>query len=125
MGGMFWMRRKTGPTQQQVLGARPVQLVAPTVAEAADGGVRLTVRLRPRLRWNWLFRVPEGATKTYELDAMGRLVWDLCDGKTSVQQIIRKVASRYNLNLREAEVSTRAFLNMLTRRGLIGVPAKA
>jgi hypothetical protein len=59
--------------------------------------------------------------KTFELDELGKFVWDACDGKTAVRQIIRRLAERYNLNQREAEVATVAFLQTLTRKGLIGM----
>ena len=59
--------------------------------------------------------------KTFELDELGKFVWDACDAKTSVRQIIRKLAKRYNLNDREAEVATVAFLKTLTSKGLIGM----
>jgi predicted transcriptional regulator len=65
------------------------------------------------------FSLPAGSTKKFELDSIGVLVWNLCDGKTSVQQIIRKLAKKYNLNLRESEVACRTFLQMLVKKGLI------
>jgi len=79
------------------------------------------VPVRPT-RWaSMLLRVPGGMKKTFELDKLGKFVWDECDGKTSVRQIIRRLARRYNLNEREAEVATVAFLHTLTRKGLIGM----
>lgn len=118
---MLFGRKKPRLTLQQQLAARPVRLVDGELAEREDGGVNLVVTLR-QTRWSgWFFRMPEGAKKTFELDEMGRLVWDNCDGKTSVQQIIRRISKGYNLNLREAQVATVQFLNMLTKKGLIGM----
>jgi hypothetical protein len=71
-----------------------------------------------------VFRVPPGATKTFELDAIGVFVWRHCDGRHTVQQIIRKLATEYRLNLREAEVPTIKFLHTLARKGLIGFSVK-
>ena len=68
--------------------------------------------------------MPAGATKTFELDPLGLFVWQACDGKTPVRQVIKRLARHYNLNEREAEVSTLAFLRTLMRKGLIGIPAK-
>lgn len=118
---MLFRRKKPRLTLQQQLSARPLRLVDAEIKERDDGGVNLVVRLR-QTKWSgWFFRMPEGAKKTFELDEMGRLVWDNCNGKTSVQQIIRRLSKQYNLNLREAQVSTIQFLNMLTRKGLIGM----
>ena len=114
-------KAKPKVTKQQALAARPLRAVDGEMKPADGGAGKLTVRLRPT-RWSgWLFRMPEGATKTFEFDPMGVLVWENCDGKTSVQQIIRKLARRYGLSLREAEVSTRQFLVTLARKGLIAL----
>ena len=116
----MFRRRPPRLTRQQQLSAKPLRLVDGVMADAADGGGRLTVPLRQR-RWaGWLLRVPPGATKTFELDALGRMVWDACDGRTTVQQIGRRLAKRYRLSDREAQVSTEAFLATLARRGLVG-----
>lgn len=121
---MFFRRRKPRLTLAQTLSAKPVRLVEATLTEREDGGANLKVAMK-QLRWaGWLLRVPEGATKTFELDEMGRFVWDSIDGKTSVQQMIRRLSKRYTINLREAQVATTQFLNMLTRKGLIGMQVK-
>jgi hypothetical protein len=117
-------RKKPKITKQEALAVRPIRLVEGEIVDKDDGGANVKVPLRQR-RWAaWFFKVPPGATKTFELDALGRLVWENCDGKTSVQQIIRKLAKRYNLGLREAEVPTVKFLQMLVKKGLVGMQAK-
>jgi hypothetical protein len=116
--------RKPKITRDQSMAARPVHLVKADLAETENGGGKLTVPLRQSGWSGWLFRLPDGAKKTFELDALGLLVWKACDGKASVQQIIRKLAKAYNLNLREAEVATLAFLRMLAKKGLIGMSVK-
>lgn len=115
-------RRKPSVTRDQALAARPRRLVeAAMQLREDDRGGALRVPLAPP-RWGaWLFRVPQGATKTYEFDAIGVFVWNLCDGKNTVQHMIRKLAKEYNLNLREAEIATIQFLQMLARKGLIGL----
>lgn len=96
-------------------------MVDGTLVDREDGGVDLVVTLR-QTKWSgWFFRMPDGAKKTFEMDALGRFVWEGCNGKTTVQQIIRRLAKQYNLNLREAQVATVQFLNMLTKKGLIGM----
>ena len=106
-----------------MLSAKPVRLSDAEPVEHATGQWRLTVPLKP-VGWAARFlRVPQNVTKTFELDELGKLVWDACDGRTSVRQVIRNLASRYDLNEREAEVATLAFLRTLMRKGLIGIPA--
>ena len=111
----------TKSSKAEMLAARPVR--ADGAVEKSTGPCKweVTVALKPT-RWaKFLLRVPGGVKKTFELDELGKFVWDECDGKTAVRQIIRRLAKRYNLNEREAEVATVAFLHTLTRKGLLGM----
>lgn len=107
-------------TQDQILAARPVRLVASDVVSRDDGGGTIKVPLAQR---RWPFRLPAGATKTFELDAVGVFVWNNLDGDTTVRQLVEKLAAQYKLNLREAQVPTLKFLETLMRKGLVGLPA--
>lgn len=113
--------KKPEISRQQALSAKPVRLIEPEIVRRDDGGANLKVKMKSTGASRWFLRLPEGATKTFELDALGLLVWNSCDGKTSVQQIIRKLAREYKLNLREAEVPTIKFLQMLIKKGLVGM----
>ncbi len=121
---LFRKRKDRSISPQQALTAKPLRMVDPDIEETPDGGARLKVRVRNSGMGRWFLRMPKGSIKTFELDPMGWLVWRNCDGKTSVQQIIRKLARQYSLNLREAEVPTRVFLRTLTRKGLIGLAVR-
>jgi len=116
--------KKPNLTREDSLAARPLRNSAARI-EPAAGGARVTIPLTSPRWGRWLFRYPAGATKTFELDSVGSFVWDCCDGRTTVKQIIRRLANEYNLNLREAEVSTLAFLKMLASKGLIGLAMDA
>jgi hypothetical protein len=122
---MLW--KKNRPTSTQQLATRPIRLVKasmkPRGEDGAAGGV-LEVPVHPT-RWTGrLFRAPEGMTKKFEFDAIGAMVWECCDGKTSVHQIIRRLSSRYHVSPREAQVSVLTFLHTLARKGLIGRDVK-
>lgn len=112
-------------TRQQQLASRPIRLVEGDWTPSDNGGGKLKIKLRQR-RIALLFRVPEGASKTFEFDPMGKFVWDHCDGKASVQRISRDFARAYCVSEREAQVATERFLVMLAKKGLIGaaVPSK-
>lgn len=118
----MWPRRKPRLSHEQALAARPVRLVDVKLENLENGGARLQVPMRPPKWGGWLFRLPEGTTRTFELDAIGVFVWECCDGRTSVKQMIHKLSKKHELNLREAEVSLLAFLQMLLKKGLIGIP---
>ena len=115
-------RKLIKPNKVDTLSARPIRSNDAAPAQAGPGKWNLTVAVHPT-RWaGMLLRVPaEGLKKTFELDELGNFVWDQCDGTTAVRQIIRRLARRYNLNEREAEVATVAFLRTLTRKGLLGI----
>jgi hypothetical protein len=120
---MMFRRKQHDVSRGDALAARPVRAEA-SISRDESGGAKVKVELKGPRWGGWLFKMPAGATKTYELDELGLFVWDACDGKTSVQQVIRKLAKQYNLNLREAEVATVKFLQMLTSKGLIGITLK-
>ena len=120
----FLSRRNPNVTRDDALRAVPRRLADVEIEPTSDGGGRLKVPLAPPRWGRWVFRVPSGATKTFELDAIGVFVWRHCDGNHTVQQIIRKLATEYRLNLREAEVPTIPFLHTLARKGLIGLSLK-
>jgi hypothetical protein len=121
---MIFGKKKPKITRQDQLLAKPVRLVEPDTVRRDDGGANLKIPLKQTGVAKWLLKMPQGASKTYELDQMGVFVWDAIDGKTSVQQLIRRLSKRYTVSLRESEVSTLTFLNMLTRKGLIGMELK-
>ena len=118
---IFRRRKQPVVTRDEALKAKPRRQVDVEVEMDSTGGGRLKVPLSPPRWGRSVFRVPPGTTKTFELDAIGVFVWRHCDGKHTVQQIIRKLAGEYSLNLREAEVPTVQFLHTLARKGLIGL----
>src|SRR5262245_36963879 len=120
---MMLFKKNPDLSRGEALAARPVRADASVCRDEA-GGAKVKVELKGPRWGGWLFKMSAGATKTYELDELGLFVWDACDGKTSVQQLIRKLAKQYSLNLREAEVATVKFLQMLMTRGLIGMTLK-
>jgi hypothetical protein len=111
----------SAPGKQQLLAARPMRLVQATAKEVSPTKYHLTVPMRPAKLASLLLRLPRKVTRTFELDPMGVFVWEACDGKTAVRQVIRRLARQYHLNDREAEVATVTFLNTLAKRGLIGL----
>jgi len=104
-----------------MLSAKPSRAAGAEEKSIAAGKWQLTIPIQPT-RWaGAILRIPKGMSKTFELDELGKFVWDACDGKTSVRQVIRRLARHYNLNEREAEVATVAFLKTLTSKGLVAI----
>lgn len=118
---MFGMGDRKKITREQAMASRPLRAVQADEAALPDSGLKITVRMRPNARWAWLLRTPQNATKSFEFDSLGAYVWSMCDGKTSLGQIIRRLAKRHQLNLRDAEVSTVQFMQMLVKKGLVAM----
>jgi hypothetical protein len=69
------------------------------------------------------FRIPE--VRKVELDEVGSFVWTLCDGKNTVESIVKQTSRQYKLNRREVEISVTTYLQMLAERNFIGFYQKA
>ena len=71
------------------------------------------VRLLSKLFW-----IPN--QKTLVLDEIGSQVWNMCDGRTHVEAMIRKLSKIHKLNIKESEISLLAYLKKLGQKGLVG-----
>lgn len=70
--------------------------------------------------------LPPGRARRIVFDKIGSNVWELCDGKRTVDDIVQSLCSTYKLTRREAEVPLMTHLQRLGRRGFIGlVPREA
>jgi len=106
-----------------MLAARPRRNEAVRVERRDDGSVAITVKrspekdLRPPLSWI----VPVQREKQTRLDELGRLVWDLCDGNRTVEQVVDVFAGQHDLTFHEGRVSVTEYLKELIRRGILAV----
>jgi hypothetical protein len=113
--------KKPALSREEALAAKPIRAVeADLDIDEQTGAGKLKVKIEAKRKWV-LFRLPAGATKTFELDEVGVYVWKKLDGSTSVESLMRQLAKQYNLDLKQAEASTVAFLQMLIKRGLVGL----
>lgn len=109
-----------GLSREQAMAAWPVR--NPSLKEhiAEDGLV--SIDLPRRKDWmggvlGFLFFVPE--SKPVLLDEVGSMVWKLCDGEHTVNDIAVALAKEYKLNRREIEVSLTKYLQTLGKRGMV------
>lgn len=63
---------------------------------------------------------PAPKEKQIQLDKVGSIVWELCDGERTMQDIVEHLHEEYKLLPSEAEVSLNAYFNQLSKRGLVG-----
>ncbi|MBM3459557.1 MAG: PqqD family protein [Armatimonadetes bacterium] len=91
-------------------------------AETGGPVVILRVPRRQDRLGKLLLRVFEAPVhKQVVLDELGTDVWQMCDGATSVDDLIRALARKHKLERREVEVSLTAYLRTLAQRGYIGL----
>ena len=58
--------------------------------------------------------------KRIQLDVLGSIVWELCDGEKTVKDIVDSLYEKYKLLPSESEVSLNTYFNQLAKRGLVG-----
>ena len=63
---------------------------------------------------------PAPTEKKIQLDRVGSIVWDLCDGERTMKDIVDHLQKEYKMLPSEAEVSLNAYFNQLSKRGLVG-----
>jgi hypothetical protein len=126
MAGLFGhfrrKRRAMAPalTRAQATAARPIRNPALSWHENEHGFAVVTLSRRRDLTGKVLasvFMVPE--SRPLVLDEVGTLVWKLCDGEHSFQDLVMALSREYSITQREAEVSMAEFMRLLGRRGMI------
>ena len=110
---------KTKISRDAALKARPVK-VPPRRTEIKDGKLYVTVAYQ-RPRWQRWLGADERCERSYGLDAYGRDVYEACDGRTPVKQVIKRFGKRHKVSPVEAEKAVTMFLKTLMSRGLIGM----
>lgn len=121
---LFGRKQRKGPhlDRDDSLSAKPVLSRLVKVERADDGNIVLQIPRRDNAMVRAVSRVFHVTPyRKVALDQVGTFVIELCDGKHTVRDAVDKLAKRFKLNRREAEVSTSTFLRSLARRSIIGL----
>lgn len=104
--------------------ARPRRL--PVCARSTDdaGDLHLTVEFERR-GWQCWLGAPAQATREFVLDRVGRQVYELCDGKRTVEDVVRRIGGDLHLSPGEAEQAVTTYLKTLMSRCLVAVTVPA
>lgn len=110
------------PTWREMLQLRPIR--NPNLEWTEEEG-RVVLLLLRDAKKDWKARllkvfVPIPEKRRIALDAIGTDVWKMIDGENRLGQIAQKLAHKYKLSPREAELSLQQFFKELGRRGYIG-----
>jgi hypothetical protein len=106
--------------RERALNAKPEKLPRIDAQEDGQNGLKVTVLLEPPA-WSRWFGASGHIKRTFQLDYLGREVYEACDGKTTVKALIRSFSNRHGIDLAEAEVSMTSYLQTLMRKGLIAM----
>lgn len=98
--------------------ARPARAPRVGVKEREDGGLLVTVLLQ-RPRWQRLLGGEGTMERSFGLDAVGRQVYEWCDGRSTVADLVRRFAQEKRVHPAEAEAAVTTFLRTLVGKGLV------
>jgi len=107
-------------SRASALAAVPIQLPIVCTTPRDDGGIKVTVRF-DRPRWHRWLGVTGAVERTFGLDPFGREVYEACDGKRSVRDIVREFSENHKLSGPEAELAVTRFLRTLMSKSLVAV----
>jgi hypothetical protein len=60
-----------------------------------------------------------GTSELHHFNAIGRRIWELCDGETTVAQIAATLVDEYDVEQAEAEADALAFVDQLAAKQLL------
>lgn len=104
-----------------MLSSRPARNEAVDWERNDSGEVRITITRQETWKirlLSKLFYIPRKRNIT--LDEVGTEVWQMCDGRTTVGQMIQSLSEKYQLNRKEAEVSLLEYLKTLAQKRFVG-----
>ncbi|MCK5527274.1 MAG: PqqD family protein [Candidatus Latescibacteria bacterium] len=104
-----------------MLGSKPIRNELVHWERDDNGEVLITLTRQTGWKINLLakiFYVPK--ERKIGLDEIGSQVWEMCDGKHTVDRMIRRLAQTHQLNRREAEVALTTYLRQLGKKRLVG-----
>lgn len=121
----FFKKEKKVVPREDILSAKPIRnpLIKWEIQESGDVQMVIPLKKTTKLKiLSYLFRVP--GRKTVVLDRLGTEVWLVCDGETTVNEIIEKLCKKHKMSRKESEVSLFSYLQQLVKRGYIGLEMK-
>ena len=104
-----------------MLNSRPARNELLSWAKSDRGEAQITVARQDTWKVRLLSKVlyvPQERKIT--LDEVGTEVWQMCDGKTTVAQMIESLGKTYTLDRKEAEVSLLSYLKTLGQKRFVG-----
>ncbi len=108
-------------TRDQSLKAVPVLPALLEEVPLEGGGARLVVAVPTRPMQRKFLRLPPTVKKEFELDAFGLQIVRWCDGKNTVEDLLKLFSKSYKLNPQESEKALFTFLRTLVSKGILAL----
>jgi len=125
-------RRKKKPkgpmiSREEFLGLKPVRNPALRWEKNEKGEIQLSIPIaqgpaKKKVSGKIFSKImpPPPKERKIQLDMVGTVVWELCDGNTTIKDICGALQEKYKMMPVEAEVSLDAYFKQLTKRALVG-----
>ena len=110
-------------TKEQSLSSLVMRNPEAVAEEKSDGALTIKVPYKRKGLLKRFIKNSEEETfwRDFELDEIGIFVWNMCDGKITVREMRRRLADKYKLGRREAEIALTNFLSTLGKKGLVAI----
>ena len=115
------LKKRPDVDRSQVMKSFPVRNQLITWEVDDKGEASLVVPQKDKLWVRFIskfFMLPN--KRVIVLDSIGTYVWQMCDGKHNISQIVKGVQNQYQLTRKEAETSLFTFMQQLGKRNFIG-----
>ncbi|MFC1462072.1 PqqD family protein [Verrucomicrobiota bacterium] len=114
--------RKKGPelSRTVALRARPVRVPVKSTKVDSKGEMHVTMEYE-RPRWQQRLGGTEKCERTFVLDKLGREVYELCNEKRNVKQIVEEFVKEHKVSSAEAEYSVTTYLKTLLKKDLVAM----
>ena len=118
---IFATKKQPKLSRAAMLNSRPARNEALGWEKTDEGEVQIRVVRQDSWKVRLLskiFYIPKERKIT--LDEVGAQVWQMCNGRNTVAQMIEELSGKYQLNRKEAEVSLLAYLKTLAQKRFVG-----
>lgn len=111
-------------SREKFLKLKPVRNPYLEWSKSERGEVTITMKLKRTKKTSFLsklFSLPKEVTKKVTLDEVGSFVWDMCDGKHTIEEMMQELSDKYKTMRQETEVALMTYFQQLANRRFIGV----
>lgn len=114
------LKKRPDVDRSKVLKAFPLrnQLITWEIDDKEEASLVIPQKDKIWVKWtSKIFMLPD--KRVVVLDSIGAFVWQMCDGKHTISQIIKALQKKHQLTRKEAETSLFTFIQTLGKRNFI------